>query len=370
VLVIEGREALADTTSEQLETALHQINSLIRSDRGRKTLVVWPCNTDNLQERIVSLTKQIGGDALVGDTHPVYLYPGPPKEQFRQIAQSTIATLNNGATFLDLGISEEDMDAIISDCGNIGGMLGAIRKQAIENKAEISGLISTEHCRLWIIVSAGNEPSAEIAGLTRGSNSFVDIDRLVGSTRANIVTEIRNNPQRIGILANSLDVRIFHLPILAALLISRSFGNQQLQSKMHDLKLLTKDEKKKARERLERTDIATAFLGRQQGLSQARRGPGPNTIKAFETLSSIAENNDSLLNRAVAEALLTAGYISSYLVEQDFGRGLTRCTDVVADSDLGTIRLELMWRKRTSKAEIANYVLTKVWQYGQALGAI
>jgi lipid A disaccharide synthetase len=49
---------------------------------------------------------------------------------------------------------------------------------------------------------------------------------------------------------------------------------------------------------------------------------------------------------------------------------MTRYTDILADSPIGTIRIEVMWRKRTSRAEIANYVLTKVWQYGQSLGVI
>ena len=370
ILIIDGREALGDTSSEQLETALHQINSFLRDARGRTTLVVWPCNTDNLQERVVALARQIGGDALTADIGPVYVYPGPSKSQFRQIAQSTIASLNNGASFLDLGISDEDLHPLIERTETIGGLMGAIRKLANANRGEVAKLAASEQCRLWIIVAAGTEPSSEVAALTRGSNSFVDIDRLIAATEANIVHTIKQHPHRIGVIANSFDTRIFHLPVLSALAIARSFCDVPLKAKMHELNLSTSADKEDALERLNKTDLATAFKGQKQGLSSKGRSLGPNTVKSFEALSQIAANNDSMLNRAIGRALQEAGFITSFLVERDFGKGLTRCTDVVAESPIGTIRFEVMWRRRTSRAEIANYVLQKIWQYGQALGAV
>lgn len=370
VLVIDGREALGDTKTEELETALHQINSFLRDARGRNSLVVWLCNTDSLQERIVTLTEQIGGDALLADGSPVYNYPGPSKSQFQQIAQSTIATLNKGASFVDLGIAEDDLRPLIDEANNIGGLLGAIRRLALRNREQVAGLTAAEPCRLWIIVAAGNEPSGEVAALTRGSNSFVDIDKLVRATEANIVKEIKKRPDRLGIVANSFDTRVFHLPIITALAVARSFCDGTLRAKMQDLKLATNADVPDALDRLKKTDLATAFQGEHQGLVPRGPGAGTNTIKAFEALTKIAATNDSLLNAALARALQAAGYISSFHTEQDFGKGLSRCTDIVADSPIGTIRIEVMWRRRTSRAEIANYVLTKTWQYGQALGAI
>lgn len=47
---------------------------------------------------------------------------------------------------------------------------------------------------------------------------------------------------------------------------------------------------------------------------------------------------------------------------------MSRRTDIVATSGSGTIRLEMMWRRKTGRAEIANYVLTKLFNYGKAIG--
>lgn len=370
ILIIDGREALGDTSSEQLETAIHQINSFLRSPKGRNTLVVWPCNTDSLQQRIVGLAAEIGGDALTADVGPVYVYPGPSKPQFRQIAQSTIATLNNGANFLDLGISDSDLEPIIEKSETIGGLMGAIRRLALTNSRAVAQLAASEQCKLWILVAAGSEPSSEVAALTRGSNSFVDIDRLVAATEANIVHTIKQHPHRVGVVANSFDTRIFHLPVLTALAATRSFYDEALKAKMQLHNLSTNADRADALERLSKTDLATAFRGQNQGLNSKGRSLGPNTVKSFESLSEIAADNDLMLNAAIARALQAAGFIDSFQLEQDFGKGLTRRTDIVAQSALGRIRFEVMWRRRTSRAEIANYVLQKIWQYGQALGAI
>jgi DNA (cytosine-5)-methyltransferase 1 len=54
--------------------------------------------------------------------------------------------------------------------------------------------------------------------------------------------------------------------------------------------------------------------------------------------------------------------------EVDIGVGLKRRTDLFMDSiGLGAVRLEVMWRRKTSRAEIANYALTKLYHYGRAL---
>jgi DNA (cytosine-5)-methyltransferase 1 len=48
IIVLEGREALGEVSRASLEAAMHGINSFVRSNAGRDTLVVWPTNTDDL----------------------------------------------------------------------------------------------------------------------------------------------------------------------------------------------------------------------------------------------------------------------------------------------------------------------------------
>jgi hypothetical protein len=61
VFVLEEREAAISFTDAELEDWLHAINGFIRSPKGERAIVVWPCNTDELRDRIVTLAKNIGG---------------------------------------------------------------------------------------------------------------------------------------------------------------------------------------------------------------------------------------------------------------------------------------------------------------------
>ena len=47
---------------------------------------------------------------------------------------------------------------------------------------------------------------------------------------------------------------------------------------------------------------------------------------------------------------------------------MIRRTDIMCTCATGIIRLEVMWRAKTSRAEIANYTLTKLKNYGTAVG--
>jgi DNA (cytosine-5)-methyltransferase 1 len=119
-----------------------------------------------------------------------------------------------------------------------------------------------------------------------------------------------------------------------------------------------------------KSDLAKAFTNEKIGMGTKGAPTGSNSINAFEKLSSIAASNDILLNKAIARALKKAGYILDYKLENDFGYGLTRRTDIFCITKDVPIRLELMWRKKTSQAEIANYVLTKLYNYGKAIGLL
>lgn len=121
--------------------------------------------------------------------------------------------------------------------------------------------------------------------------------------------------------------------------------------------------------RLLDTSIASSFANQPIGARKVGGKPGSNTTASFEKLTVIASTNDISLNRAIAEALKAANIIASYKLEGDFGNGLTRRTDIVATTNSGeTVRLEMMWRKKTGRADIANYVLTKLFNYGKAIG--
>lgn len=369
IFVLEEREAALSFTDRELEDWLHAINGFIRTGRGENALVVWPCNTDELLSRITAIARNIGADAMLGTGQPFVLFEGPDKSQYRQIAETTVAVLNQGASFSDLGLSDQQIDELILSSPTIGGFLGALRDTIEAQEAFVQSLLEQEKARLWVIVVAGNEPNQEVAALTRGRYSAIDIERLMTATEANIVQELKTQPERLGILATALDAKILHLPVLCALSIARAFAADPLKQRMKAMGLSLKpDKSSEAVDRLKATELSRIFAAKSQGTLATGKKLGSSSVDAFSKLADIASSDDRALNRTIGLALREAALIVDFDLERDFGSGLTRRTDIVAKINGTDVRLEIMWRKKTSRADIANYTLTKLWNYGRALG--
>ncbi|WP_412479842.1 hypothetical protein [Azonexus sp. IMCC34839] len=367
IVVFEGREALTDVSKELLEKSIHAINSFVRTTAGELTVVAWPVNRDDLATSLSSLAIEIGAEALVGLGDPVFRFQGPPKEQFIPIANRTLAILNQGETLHDLGISDERSEQLVSESTTIGIFLAKVRRDLLNNQRQLAILAKKETCRVWIVVLAGNEPEGDIDALTRGTMYSADIDRMLSVTNANIVSDLKAFPEKVGLLSTYLDARVLHVPVLAALAAVRTYASDDLRNTMKAAGMSATPEKG-AKERLNETNLLASF--RDQPISSRKVGGkvGPNSVAAFEKLTNIASTNDVQLNRAIADCLKDLGVITNYELEKDFGAGMTRRTDIVATTPTSSIRLEMMWRRKTGRAEIANYVLSKLFNYGKAIG--
>lgn len=369
VVVIEGREALLDVTESALETSMHVINTFVRSPQGADTLVVWPTNTDDLMESLLRLGDRLGGKALMGHEGGVIHFVGPPQSEFVRIAERTIAALNDGASLSALGISEDRAHELAHKEQTIGDYLGAIRSELLSNDRKVKRLLEVEQFRLWVVVVAGNDVEGDVAALTRGGFGYADIDRLVNSTEANIVQELKKHPDDLGILGTVLDVKLIHLDVFTALAISRQYGDEKLRNLMRAEGLSTSKDKK-ASDRLGSSELGLIMSGGSLGTRRRGNKPGGNTKTAFEGLARIARNDDGLLNRAIGESLVEAGLVDSYETEKKLGKSPSYDSDLYVLRDGQPIRIEVMWRTKTGRAEVANYTLTKLGNYAKAIGLL
>jgi DNA (cytosine-5)-methyltransferase 1 len=367
IVVFEGREALTDVSKELLEKSIHAVNSFIRTAAGEQTIVAWPVNRDDLAQSLAALAAELGAEALTGLGDPIYRFQGPPRDQYIPIVSKTLALLNQGETLHDLGISDDRAAQLVVESSTIGIFLAKVRRDLLANQRQLATLAKKDVCRVWVVVLAGNEPESDIDGLTRGTMYSADIDRMLSVTNANIVKDLKEFPEKLGMLGTYLDARVLHVPVLAALAAIRTYAGDELRQVMKAAGMSVAPERD-ANERLADTNLAASFKNEPIGARKVGGKVGPNSVAAFEKLTNIASSNDVQLNKAVAEALKSLGVIDGYAVEQDFGSGLTRRTDVVAQSGTSSVRLEMMWRRKTGRAEIANYVLTKLFNYGKAIG--
>ena len=367
VIGLEGREAIGRVSPAALEAGLHAINAFVREPAGRNTLVVWPTNTDPLTEQLVALANDIGADALLGVGEPIKRFGGPDTAQFPSIARRTIEMLNEGASFSALGISEQRTADLALEANTIGRYLGLIRRDMLANTNRVAGLLKEEQVQLWTVVIAGNDPEGDVDALTRGSQSLVDIDKLVVSTGANVVSDLKERPEIMGLLGTSLEARIIWVEITTALAVIREYADEPLRVLMAAAELSTKRDKDAA-ERLGNSHLALLLRG--QTLGTRKRGPKarPNTKELFAKIAVISQSNDIALNRALANGLKQFGAIEDFELEKPL-RGLkARKSDIYCERPDGPVRLEVMWREKTGRATIANYVLTKLSNYGGAIG--
>ncbi len=368
VIIVEGRESLLESSSREINDSIHAINRFLRSENGKRTLIVWPCNDRDIIDVLVDTAENIGGTALLDLDETYFEFYGPNKRHYVEIAKQTIELLNNGRTLLDFGITDKVADSLTDEVDTIGKYLKRINKEIRKNKIFIEGLTKKEPCKMWILVLAGNEPDKDVAALTKGEFLTADINRMLISTNANIVEELKKYPDKIGILANYYDCRIIYMPIVTTLFAIRDYANDNLREMLRNNGLSDKKEGR-GLERLQNSELARMVNSDYKG--QAKKGKtGPDSINAFKKLAEIAADNDKILNRTIGKALVDAKLIESFEAEGNYGIGLKRKTDLVCETRIGQIRLEFMWRSNTSQAEISNYVLTKLYNYGKAIGML
>lgn len=128
VYVLEEREAATSFTDSELETWLHEINGFLRRNTGAKSLVVWPCNTDALRDRILPLARSIGGTALLGLGKGCIQFAGPEKDRFVDIASKTLSLANQSASIADLGLSHDSLSRHVQVSDVIGDFYAKFRE--------------------------------------------------------------------------------------------------------------------------------------------------------------------------------------------------------------------------------------------------
>lgn len=205
--------------------------------------------------------------------------------------------------------------------------------------------------------------------MTRGGHAYADIDRLLTATAANIVQELRDFPDQLGILGTVLDAKILHLDRVTTLAVAREYGDERLHDLMREKGMSTTSDPK-AGERLASSELGLILSGGSLGTRKRGSKAGGGTEAAFRSLAQIARTNDAAVNRAIGNGLVALGLIDEFEAEKGLGTSLNLSSDLYCKKGNEPIRIEVMWRSTTSRAEIANYVLTKLGNYGRAIGLL
>jgi len=368
VLVLTGREAVANISEPDLDRALHAVNEFIRSREGLKTLVVWPCTSGDAVRRILAKAAEIGGDALLGVSPAGFPFEGLPKNEYVDVARGTIQALNGGATLIALGITEERAADLADKAPTLGAYLASLRAEELKNRTTLYNYLpERDRYNLWVVVVAGNDPETEVGTLTSGAHFYADIERLLASTDANVVQDLKRYPAKLGLLGRTFDARILYLPFMTAMAVVRDHASDELRGRLAAVNFPARPAGS-ALERLQKSQLARALRGEPVEPRSQGRPPESAREEEFRRLSQFAKADDGALNRTIAEALRSAGLIEDFKLEHPVGDAQRRNADVLCKARDTTVRLEFMWRASTNTGEIARYVLEKLYNYGKAIG--
>jgi hypothetical protein len=205
VLNLDGREfTFPEPTTTQ--TAMVNFNSFLR--RQPDTLALWPVvNKSFALEASAKLADAGGGSALASS--PVLEVQGLAKSAY--VAALDLILKITGVRLDDAAISLEEAQSCVDPAESIGKFLETIHG-LIASRYDI-GDLGQQLPRLTIIVTSNGDTTTSCRMLQRGDQFFVDPDRLLQFSRANVADDWRrrtsDNPRRgLPFITSLFEVRL------------------------------------------------------------------------------------------------------------------------------------------------------------------
>lgn len=382
IIILENRETFETLSANQLEKEIHKINAFIRSDEGRNTIIVWPCNGEDMATEIIQFAGHIGGSSLFRDD-TVLEYFGPSKDKYSSILKNTFEFFNK-YDLSDLGFSEDDIEKILynsKDDYTLGGFFERIRKNIIENIDIIEDFKEAQEiANLIILVIATNNPIDDVRYLTKGNYGEVDFDRLLSSTNANIVRTINNKKTIVSMTSKEMKCKIVNIPYQDVIeILSMKVENIEEGTTKSEInkfnKFIEEDCKLKITSTKKQVDLVM-----KSNLTKAIKGDCLNKSYSrnkttekediFSYILELTKDNDALVNRKLCEVLKDQKLINVARVEEPIKSYHEVRSDILCSIPGTYIRVEVMWRKNVTTAEIADYTLKKIYNYCKAMGFI
>jgi len=374
----------------ELKTFFEELRILFRKKEGQ-VLVIWPITNIESSEKIAKIAWEVGRDSICPVSGPVYAFKGLDKKLFFEVADDTIRNLNNGESLESFGISKEVADKLLVDSTTIGDYYAKIEQLSYNiNEHAWKTLEQKVKPKIWILLPGDSltELDRTVRYLTQGINNKIDIDRMCSylddvNNKSAYLNDWRSKRNQTGFIFRFLDVRLFYMSPNLALSAIRCYGSLNSKSKLNK-KI---ENKKICHDLVKRSNIYLSLTNHTDSSKRSERATKPETQHEYLRLQQLARNQDTELNKALAEAiksvLIDDGYKSvSIKSEKQELKGTNLKPDIMIElNNNEVVCLELTWR--TSGAEIPNelskqqntlspghiqkYVLDKVMEYVKEL---
>ena len=378
IIILENRETFETLSTNQLEKEIHAINRFVRSDKGRNTIIVWPCNGEDMTRDIIQFAGHVGGSSLFRED-TVLEYKGPSRDRFVPILKNTFEFFNK-YDISEIGFSDEQIENVLNSINKkstIGDFIEEIRTELLNdyNRVEDSWDYAGDFFDLIICVVACNNPKNDIEYLTKGDYSTIDIDRLFSATSSNIKITMGKHKRICTMVAKEVNCKIISIDWQDALDILRIKSEckdaeiERFDKYIEDECKLKLGKSKAQLEILSSMNLTSSIKGLQY---KRRRSPEDFADRkdAFNSILELSRTNDSLLNKKLCKVLKDYKIINVGRVEDNFGSGFHVRSDMICSIPGKYFRVEFMWRETASAADIALYTLKKLYGYCQAMRVI
>jgi hypothetical protein len=386
-VVIDYLESLQDEDLNNVRAFFRDLNGLLRQ---APILVIWPVtereDLDNMQKAASSFSSTMFHRRI-----PIIEFTGPPIKDYAKIAKNTISFFNQGRTYHEFQLHDEDFDKTVEDFVKkpkgkqiIRNYLQDIIGIWEERSDYIAKVMRTvpKPTEVWFIVCY---PEAEdvIGAFTKRSLDVIDeawnadFNQLAVYTRNN-QREADWKPQRLSLaLSGVLNTKILYLPTNTFIsCVAAYFQEAKIPLSRQELEEMGIPlhwfQKSQTRQTLSSSPLYLQLANKPQKKGKRGSGKNPEALKTarpiFEKINkSIVDGSDQPFNRALCMALKEAFIDNTDLtfeVEKTHPWLSNIRPDILINvKNTKYICLEMHYTTKTAPNIVAKYVLEKLNKY-------
>jgi len=381
-IIINYLESLDEYSDQVVKGFFRRLNGLLRNN---PVLILWPVTSKDDVDKMIEFSKHVSGTLYKRDKQIIEV-KGPNKDDYVNIAKSTIRVLNDSSELSDFGLTHDDLLETFNAFTKIPGVEQNMREyySRINSKWETNSNYLEElkgkmprPTEVWFIFPFKEAESVVNQFARRGKrieDAWTAIsDKFSDYISGNNQRSAKWDSKRLQLaLHGAIKSRIMYLPTNLVVTTAATFSeNQALKDIIlnHNppnhwhLRTQTKTS-------IKRCPIFKQLIGEQFPSGKRKGGP---VLQALETanpiyrdivswISSSGSGSDTHLNKAFGKTLKEAG-IRNIKVEKEHPWIKNVYPDIQIDLGHKIVCLEFHYTTQDEPHVIADYTLRKLDTY-------
>lgn len=254
MFILEGRENPESIPSEYIKIVLANINRLSRTKKHPMLFVIPTVETEVARVWCTEASKLgdlIPKNQIYGGSQ-WYDFPGVPKEDYIEIVEETVRSLNQSRNLRDFGVTDEEIKIWSDTSASIGEFIETLATKIANRRSALHISTHARKERLFIIFSCPEYMHYDklyhlVYGLVKDNDLSVSPHKVINSGTENAQTRKWKDTGRewakfLAAIA-FLDVRVINFPISTVVAAALAHGDDELLDSFKQTKLIEYKEK-------------------------------------------------------------------------------------------------------------------------------